>query len=60
MGKLNGRKIEAMYRRFGPGPEGVSCRTCDNCIRTSPTGHHYWKCTQYGVTRGESTDWRLS
>ena len=60
MGSLNGRKIEAMYRKFGPGPEGANCRTCDNCIRHIPTDHHYWKCTQYGVTSGESTDWRVS
>lgn len=59
MGKLNGRKIEAMYRKYGPGPDGKTCADCDNCVRYSPTDRHYWKCRLYGISGGESTDWRL-
>ena len=59
MGKLNGRKIEAMYRKYGSGPDGKTCADCDNCIRVTPTDRHYNKCRLYGNTAGESTDWRL-
>jgi len=58
MGKLNGRKIEAMYRLYGPGPEGKTCGECANCLRVTPTDRHYNKCRLYGDTAGESTDWR--
>ena len=58
MPSLNGRKIEAMYRLYGPGPEGKTCGECANCIRYSPTDRRYWKCRLYGISGGESTDWR--
>ncbi len=58
MPRLNGRKIEAMYRKFGPGPEGRTCGECTNCIRVMPTNRHYNKCRLYGDTAGEATDWR--
>jgi len=59
MPSLNGRKIDAMWRKFGGGPRDTQCRTCEHCVKYSPTDRHYWKCRLYGVTGGESTDWRL-
>lgn len=58
MGKLNGRKIEAMYRLYGPGPADKTCGECNNCIRVTPTDRHYNKCRIYGDTACEATDWR--
>lgn len=55
----NGRKIEAMHRKFGTDPQGRKCKDCANLVRVQPSDRHYWKCTQYGVSCGESTDWRV-
>lgn len=57
MPRLNGRKIEAMYRKYGPGPVGLTCGDCRHCFLTIPTERRYWKCELYGNTAGESTDW---
>ena len=57
MGKLNGRKIEAMYRYYGAGPADKTCGDCDNCIRVTPSDRNYNKCRLYGDTAGESTEW---
>lgn len=54
-----GRKIEAMYRKYGPGPERKTCGDCTNCVKVTPTDRHYYKCKLYGDTAAESTDWRL-
>ena len=51
------RKIDAMWARYGTGPEGKTCGDCRNCVRTQPTDRVYWKCTQYGISGAESTDW---
>ena len=57
MGRLNGRKIEAMGARYGWDPENRSCADCRHCVLTVPGARRYWKCELYGVTAGESTDW---
>lgn len=56
MPSLNGRKIEAMYRKFGAGPPGKTCVECDNCGKLDG---RFWKCKQYGISCSESTDWRI-
>ena len=53
------RKIEAMYERYGHRP-GAECRSCINLIRYAYKGAVYSKCTAYGSTRSEATDWKLS
>ena len=53
------RKIEAMYERYGHCP-GAKCRSCINLIRYAHRGTVYSKCTAYGNTRSEATDWKLS
>lgn len=56
---MTGRKIDAMWQRFGGGPADKQCRDCRNCVRNTPTDRHYWKCLMYGDTNSEATDWRL-
>ena len=58
MSKLNGRKIEAMHRLYGEGPEGAQCKECDHLYQVYPTDRCYNKCKIYGSSCGESTDWR--
>ena len=53
------RKIFAMHKRFG---ECGSCR-CKDCSHLISGKYHdrtYHKCELYGLSHGESTDWRLS
>lgn len=59
MGKLNGRKIEAMYANFGAGPAEEECRTCSNLI-CARYNRAYYKCRIYGNTASEASDWRVS
>ena len=53
------RKIHAMHKRFDTC--GVfHCATCSHLIGGKYHDRQYYKCELYGVTHGESTDWRLS
>lgn len=56
---MSGRKIEAMHRLYGVDPIDRTCDDCPHCVRYTPTDRHFYKCSLYGVTSGESTDWRL-
>lgn len=51
------RKIDLMHREFGFSP-GNKCKTCSNL-----TAHfydkRYYKCTVYGESMSEATDWVL-
>lgn len=58
MGKLNGRKIEAMHLRYGVGPQDAKCGDCDNCVYHR-YDKRYYKCRLYGTSSSESTDWRV-
>ena len=51
------RKIEAMHERFGIFPD-KRCENCSNLIQGDYHGVHLRKCTVYGATHSEATDWR--
>ena len=51
------RKIEAMHLRFGVLPD-KRCDNCANLIQGDYHGIHLRKCTVYGATHSEATDWR--
>ena len=51
------RKIDAMHERFGMLPD-LRCESCSNLIQGEYHDRHYRKCTVYGETRSEATDWR--
>ena len=51
------RKIDAMHLFFGVLPD-YRCEDCDNLIQGDYHGMHLRKCTVYGATHSEATDWR--
>jgi hypothetical protein len=55
------RKIEAMYQMFGrySGREPKQCKDCNNFLRRR-YNKIYRKCTVYGCTSSEATDWNAS
>ena len=52
------RKIDLMHRQFGK-CDGHTCKECSNLV-----WHHYdkkyYKCSVYGESYSEATDWRVS
>lgn len=51
------RKIELMHYCFGK-DEKHKCRDCDNLIKQI-YNRTYYKCSVYGETDSEASDWRL-
>lgn len=51
------RKIDLMYATFGVDTKGRRCSDCPCLVRVTPTGRAYFKCTVYGSSSAESTDW---
>lgn len=51
------RKIEEMHYRFGKTP-GKMCEDCSNLIKGRYHGMNLRKCTVYGATHSEVSDWR--
>lgn len=51
------RKIDAMHERFGVMPD-KRCEDCSNLIQGDYRGIHLLKCTVYGATHSEASDWR--
>lgn len=51
------RKIEEMHYRFGKTP-GQMCEDCSNLIKGRYHGMYLRKCTVYGATQSEASDWR--
>mgnify|MGYP003571254749 CR=1 FL=1 len=51
------RKIDAMHLRFGILPD-KRCEDCTNLIKGKYHGLSLRKCTVYGATHSEATDWR--
>ena len=52
------RKINAMHKLFGTC--GIfRCATCKHLIGGKYHDRQYYKCELYGLSHGESTDWRL-
>lgn len=51
------RKIDEMHRRFGV-LEDKYCEDCSNLIKGRYRGMNLRKCTVYGATHSEASDWR--
>jgi len=53
------RKIDSMHEMFGVRADR-RCEDCDNLLQGDYHGRHYRKCTVYGVSHSEASDWRKS
>lgn len=54
------KKLDLMHLLFGVEARGRRCRDCPCLVRcVAPTGRASYKCTVYGVSCGESTDWAV-
>lgn len=51
------KKIDAMHERFGIVPD-KRCEDCSNLIQGRYHTKYLRKCTVYGVTHSEASDWR--
>ena len=51
------RKIDAMHARFGALPD-KRCEDCDHLIKGYCGNTFVRKCTVYGATHSEASDWR--
>ena len=51
------RKIDLMHATFGIDPQCRRCKDCPCLVRVTPTSRAYYKCTVYGESSAESTDW---
>lgn len=51
------RKIDLMYAAFGIDTQCRRCKDCPCLVRVTPTSRAYYKCTVYGESSAESTDW---
>lgn len=54
------RKIKAMHHYYGVDPKGRVCIECDHLIWGEYHDKRYYKCTVYGCSHSEATDWRKS
>ncbi len=52
-------RVKVMFRRYGRAPEGTKCKDCKFLHGYLYHTATYYKCTKYGVSHGEATDWRL-
>lgn len=50
-------KIELMHHLFGKDTEHT-CKDCSNIVKHTKN-RSYYKCSAYGETESEATDWRL-
>lgn len=55
--KALNKNIRAMQARYGPGPEGVTCKNCVH-LRRFRQGARWMKCGLSRITGGAGTDWR--
>lgn len=51
------KKIDLMHATFGVDVQGRRCKDCPCLVRVTPTGKTYLKCTVYGVTCSDASDW---
>lgn len=51
------KKIDLMYATFGVDPQCRRCRDCPCLKRVVTNDSSYLKCTVYGESSAESTDW---
>ena len=52
------KKIDAMHAHFGVVPDKV-CKDCSNFIHGRYRTRTISKCTVYGATHSEASDWRM-
>ncbi len=55
--RLRRIRSTAMVKKYGPGPAGMTCSTCAFLERRGSPSRAYSKCTKYGVSHSEATDW---
>ena len=53
-------KIDAMHHFYGFDHLERKCEECDHLIHGQYHDKWYYKCTVYGCSHSESTDWRKS
>lgn len=51
------RKIDLMYATFGIDTQCRRCKDCPCLVRASSAGRAYYKCSVYGESNSEATDW---
>lgn len=51
------KKIDLMHATFGIDPQCRKCRDCPCLVRVSPTSRAFYKCSVYGKSSSEATDW---
>lgn len=51
------KKIDLMYATFGVDPQCRRCKDCPCLVRVTPTSRAHYKCTVYGKSASEATDW---
>lgn len=56
---MDKKKIELMHEIFGSGHPSDKCKTCRNLKHHFYHGRSYYKCSVYGETDSEASDWRL-
>lgn len=54
------RKIEAMHHFYGKDPQERKCAECEHLIHGYYHDRPLYKCTVYGCTHSEASDWRKS
>ena len=54
------KKIDAMHHYYGYDPLESKCEECPHLIHGRYHDRTYYKCTVYGCTHSEATDWRKS
>lgn len=57
MNRIRGRKIDAMHRFYGVDPKERICDDCPHLVKRF-YDRVYYKCSLYGVSASEATDWR--
>lgn len=53
------RPIDYMHLKFGPGRQGVSCKSCTNLCRKQ-ANRVWYKCLVWGDSCCDASDWRIS
>jgi hypothetical protein len=53
------KKIDSMHESYGK-KEGFTCKECSNLRVYDYHGKKYKKCSFYGITHSEATDWAYS
>ena len=53
------RKIDLMHELYGT-KEGEICAECEHYLRIRHRDSNYRKCSIYGVTASEASDWKAS